>query len=185
MLHPLDKEQISTIHLDVLTCGACWLQRPAHRACCVSPVSALASLRSLRTPRTDRHASYSEVQSIELLLNKSVDRRHRQRGIDTFQLQMGFELESNKGLYWLIAFLSKCLTMALILLSVCVLNMCLYMCNTILLQHYFTVLLLERSWYTKFIFVKGSRKLKLRATKPKDRDAWCKLVRPKCHPIYV
>lgn len=84
--------QISTIHLDALTCSACRLQRPAPSACCVSPVSA-ASLRSQRTPHVHPHTSCCEIRALSCC---SIS-QHRQRGIDNFQLQMGFELKMQQG----------------------------------------------------------------------------------------
>lgn len=102
---PLDAESISTIHLDVLTRGACGPQRHGSPGPLRPQCQSAASLRSLRMPHAFHHTSSSPIQSIELLLNKSANGRRRRRRIDTFRLQMGFELESNEGLYWHIAFL--------------------------------------------------------------------------------
>lgn len=102
---PLDAESICTIHLDVLTRGACGPQRPGSPGPLRPQCQSAASLRSLRMPHVFHHTSSSQIQSIELLLNKSANGRSRQRRIDTFRLQMGFELEINKGFYWHIAFL--------------------------------------------------------------------------------
>lgn len=78
---------------------------PAHRDRCIPSVSQQHLLGPWRSCTHSPHTSSSQIHSIELLLNKSVNGRRERRHIDTFQLRMGFELESNKGLYWHIAFL--------------------------------------------------------------------------------
>lgn len=55
------------------------------------------------------HASYSESQSIELLLNKSRNRQHRQGRYRHLSAQRGFESEATRKPGWLIAsFIEMC-----------------------------------------------------------------------------
>lgn len=90
---PPDAKQISFINL-VLT-----------RDCSdklVSPVMCPQCQRLSGSPPlvprlTCHHTSYQETGSIELLLDKWLNKQHRRQDIDTLETKMGFELEQKKG----------------------------------------------------------------------------------------